>query len=69
MTHFILFQKIYSFLKAINLIQELIINKYNLNPRKENGGYVKGFIKEVRANLEIQAAVEDIEYFIEFFYE
>jgi len=65
----IISKDIYRFLKAINLIQELIINKYNLNSRKENGGYVEGFIKEVRANLEIQAAVEDIEYFIEFFYE
>lgn len=57
------------FLEALVIIQDLIINKYNLNPKNINGGYVDGFIIDVKSSLEKAEVINDLDYFIEFFYE
>ncbi|MCF4656999.1 hypothetical protein L1Z40_16230, partial [Acinetobacter baumannii] len=52
----------------INVIQNLIIDLYDSNPRGENGGYKTGFLEELKKTLIKENVVLDADYFMEFFY-
>lgn len=56
------------FFSQINVIQNLIIDLYDSNPRGENGGYKTGFLEELKKTLIKENVVLDADYFMEFFY-
>lgn len=58
-----------SFLEAINLIQKVIISKYNLNPKNNGDGHKTGFIEEIKELLISGKVIVNVKYFIEFFYD
>ncbi len=55
------------FFSQINVIQNLIIDLYDSNPRGENGGYKTGFLEELKKTLIKENVVLDVDYFLEFF--
>ena len=59
--------KIYLIFSQINVIQNLIIDLYDSNPRGENGGYKTGFLEELKKTLIKENVVLDVDYFLEFF--
>lgn len=60
--------KIYLIFLQINIVQNLIIDLYDSNPRGENRGYKIGFLEELKKILINEKVLLDVEYFIEFFY-
>ncbi|EMT87984.1 hypothetical protein ABNIH5_11756 [Acinetobacter baumannii ABNIH5] len=51
----------------MNVIQNLIIDLYDSNPRGENGGYKTGFLEELKKTLIKENVVLDVDYFFRIF--
>ncbi|MBE2172949.1 hypothetical protein IIQ44_13690 [Acinetobacter oleivorans] len=64
----IIAKNLFDFFSQINIVQNLIIDLYDSNPRGENGGYKTGFLEELKKILINEKVLLDVEYFIEFFY-
>lgn len=64
----IIAKNLFYFFSQINVIQNLIIDLYDSNPRGENGGYKTGFLEELKKTLIKENVVLDADYFMEFFY-
>jgi len=64
----IIAKNLFDFFSQINIVQNLIIDLYDSNPRGENGGYKTGFLGELKKILINEKVLLDVEYFIEFFY-
>ncbi|AZC04643.1 hypothetical protein DKE50_012545 [Acinetobacter nosocomialis] len=47
----IISKNLFDFFLQINVIQNLIIDLYDSNPRGENGGYKTGFLEELKKTL------------------
>ncbi|MEI1703020.1 hypothetical protein V8P79_11350 [Acinetobacter baumannii] len=64
----IIAKNLFDFFSQINVVQNLIIDLYESNPRGENGGYKTGFLEELKKILIKENVVLDVDYFLEFFY-
>lgn len=64
----IIAKNLFDFFSQINIVQNLIVDLYDSNPRGENGGYKTGFLEELKKILINEKVLLDVEYFIEFFY-
>lgn len=63
----IIAKNLFDFFSQINIVQNLIIDLYDSNPRGENGGYKTGFLEKLKEILINEKVLLDVEYFIEFF--
>lgn len=63
----IIAKNLFDFFSQINIVQNLIIDLYDSNPRGENGGYKTGFLEELKEILINEKVLLDVEYFIDFF--
>ncbi|MEQ1454637.1 hypothetical protein [Acinetobacter seifertii] len=64
----IIAKNLFDFFSQINVIQNLIIDLYDSNPRGKNGGYKTGFLEELKKILINEKVLLDVDYFLEFFY-
>ncbi|GLG82382.1 hypothetical protein ACSO1_09040 [Acinetobacter calcoaceticus] len=63
----IIAKNLFDFFLQINIVQNLIIDLYNSNPRGENGGYKKGFLEKLKKTFIKENVVLNVDYFLEFF--
>ncbi|MFW1842780.1 hypothetical protein ACG9YY_07445 [Acinetobacter pittii] len=64
----IIAKNLFDFFSQINVVQNLIVDLYESNPRGENGGYKIDFLENLKKILISENVLLDVEYFLEFFY-
>lgn len=61
-------KNLFDFFSQINVVQNLIIDLYDSNPRGENGGYKIDFLENLKKVLINENVLLDVERFLDFFY-